>query len=134
MKINRDAFGFLKIEIDSRAIVGILEQTLYYEKVDFNGDLEELQISLGNIKQIKFKEKRVNVDKTKGNFIGDLMLTLWSSTANPTTVEYDNPEIVIEYFSDKEKDTDFLKIRNRFITKDIFEKLRKGVYDRRPND
>lgn len=79
-----------------------MEQTLYYEKVYFNGDLEKLQIPLENIKQIKFKEKRVDFEKTKGNLIGDFALTLLSSTANPTTIEYQNPEIIIHTFQTKE--------------------------------
>lgn len=102
--------------------------------VDFNGDLEELQIPLENIKKIKFKEKRVNIEKTRGNLIGSFLQTIFDSAAHPTTVEYHKPEIVMEYFSTKNKNTDFLKIRNRFITKDIFEKLRKEIFDKSPSN
>lgn len=70
MEKEQESFNFLKIEIDSRTLIGILERTFYYEVVDFNGDLEELQIPLENIKKIKFKEKRVNIEKTRGNLIG----------------------------------------------------------------
>ena len=134
MENNYENLELLKIEIDSRTILGIFEETLFYEKEDFNGDLNELQIPLENIKQIEFKDKRVNTEKTKGNLIGDFLWTVLDSGAHPTTVEYKNPEIIIEYSLNEQKGKKFLKIENRKINKEIFEKIKIGIENGKKNN
>ena len=54
MEKNYNNLNLFKIEIDSRNMIGILEKTLYYEKEDFLGELEEVEIPLENIKKIKY--------------------------------------------------------------------------------
>ena len=124
----------IKIEIDSRTIIGIVEKTFYFEREDFNGDLEELEINLENIGKIEYKEKRINSEKTKSNLIGDFLLTILDSGAHPTTVEVENPEIIIEYFSKLKKERKFLRIKNRKINREIFEKIKEGIKSGKENN
>ena len=134
MERNNKNSNPIKIEIDSRTIIGIVEKTLYFEREDFSGDLEEIEIPLENIEKIEFKEKRINAEKTKGNLIGDFLLTVLDYGARPTTVEYENPEIIIEYFYNEKKGKKLLKIKNTLVNKAMFEKLKKGIENEKPNN
>ena len=127
MEKNYNNLNLFKIEIDSRNMIGILEKTLYYEKEDFLGELEEVEIPLENIKKIKYTEKKVDTGKTKSNLIGDFLLTILDSGAHPTTVEYKKPTITIEYLSKDKRGTEYLKIENKLLTKEIYENLKRKV-------
>ena len=128
MKTENNKIDFLEYELDGMNTIGILNGSLFYESESYGGDIEETEIPLKNIYKIEFKPKRINKGKTKSNLIGDFIWTILDSGAHPTTVEYDIPELIIRFKNENGIRKDILKIKNKNITKEIYEEIKSKIY------
>ncbi|MDG1812130.1 MAG: hypothetical protein P8H13_09365 [Polaribacter sp.] len=128
MKTENNKIDFLEYELDGMNTIGILNGSLFYESESYGGDIEETEIPLKNIYKIEFKPKRINKGKTKSNLIGDFIWTILDSGAHPTTVEYDIPELIIRFKNENGIRKDLLKIKNKNITKEIYEEIKSKIY------
>ena len=129
MEENYESSDFLKIEIDSRTTIGIIKETLYYEKEDYDGEVHEIEIPLCNIKELQFNDKTVDVQATKENLIGDFISTIIDSGSHPTRVEYKYSEMIIKYVVEGDRSWKSLKIKNRLLTKEMYNQIHGKVND-----
>ena len=127
MSEKGDTVDHLKFELDGMTIIGIVDGSFFYERENYSGDLEEVEIPLKNIHKVEFKGKRVNQERTRDNLIGDFIWTILDSGAHPTEVEYDKPELTVHFRNENGVRKDTLKISNRNLTEKIYEELKSKI-------
>ena len=128
--MNKDSNknDILEFKLDGMNTIGILNESLFYESENYSGDIEGIEIPLKNINKVEFKTKRINREKTKSNIFWSFIWTLLNSGAYPTNVEYQIPELIIRFRNENGVRKDILKIKNRNITKEIYEEIKSKTY------
>ena len=128
--MNKDSNenDILEFKLDGMNTIGILNKSLFYECENYSGDIEEIEIPLKNINKVEFKTKRINREKTKSNIFWSFIWTLMNSRAYPTNAEYHVPELIIRFRNENGVRKDILKIKNRNITKEIYEEIKSKIY------
>jgi hypothetical protein len=117
--------NFEEIKIDTSTSIKIFEEKLFYQEIEASGNFIEYQISINDIKTIKFEEKKVDKHSTGCNLLFNFISTLISSSAYHTSVEYTIPKIIIIYFKNGKMKNKI--ISSPYLTKQTFNRLKSNI-------